>query len=438
MLRCCIVASFLLLSISAGCSGSGSSPLSPPPSAPPIPPAVAAPSDVGPRFPEKDTLLLAQAQFVWETDANGKKTVKPGPAKLVMLSPGTPSWRVDVLEDPESRVFHKAKCVADADGTSKVMTIAGTEALLKLWQVEDGAWRAETLWHPKFGGKWDRLRDYEVGDVNGDGQKEIVVGTHDQGVVAVLSRHDDRYEALEIDRSPDTFIHEVELGDLDGSGTKEIFVTPSKPNRTEGAQGGIILGYRYVGAKRTYKREVVADLGKSHAKEILAADVDNDGRDELYALIEGTRGAKGDEVTPVEVRQYARDRKGGWKGTTLVSIPGAVQARVLLVADLAGRGRNELVVSTMKAGVWRLSPPASRGGAWEKSIVDKSLTGFENAAGVADLDGDGKPELYVAADDQDEVVQLSWNGTTFDRKSLYGMDKSDLTWTVQSCVPEPL
>jgi hypothetical protein len=421
------VLSVPLLAFVAGCSSEEP--------APPVAPPPSEPVVTTPRFPTQSTLLLAQAQFLWETDAEGRKTVKPGPAKLVMLSPATPSWRVDVLEDPESRVFHKASCVIDRSGAPRIMTIAGTEALLKLWRVEEGAWKADTLWHPKFGGKWNRLRDYEIGDVDGDGQAEIVIGTHDQGVVAVLEKDGTGYRAIELDRSPETFIHEVELSDLDGDGAKEIYVTPSKPNKPEGSQNGIILGFRWVPAKKSYKREVVADLGKSHAKEILAADLNKDGRDELYALVEATRGPKGEEVSPVELREFARDKQGKWSGKTLVTIPGAIQARVLLVADLLGRGKLELVASTMKAGVWRLIPTD---GAWEKALIDRGLTGFENAAGVADLDGDGRPELYVAADDQDEVVQFMWNGTGFDRRSLYGMDKSDLTWTILSCNPERL
>ena len=36
-----------------------------------------------------------------------------------------------------------------------------------------------------------------------------------------------------------------------------------------------------------------------------------------------------------------------------------------------------------------------------KELIDADSSGFEHAAGIADLDGDGRPELYVAADDQD-------------------------------------
>ncbi|MBI5509291.1 MAG: VCBS repeat-containing protein [Deltaproteobacteria bacterium] len=409
--------------------------------APAPPPLVkepsAAPAPAAPTFPSPKTLLLAQAQFVWEDGADGKRSVKPGPAKLVMLAPGTPTWKVEVLQDEDSRVLHKAVCVTDA-GASRLLTIGGTGAYLKLWRVEGGAWTSTALWQATFGGKWDRLRDFEIGDVDGDGKRELVIGTHDQGVVAVLARAGSGWRAREIYREPDTFIHEVELGDVDGDGVLEIFVTPSKPNKAEASQSGNILGFDYVAARKTYRREVVAKLGRSHAKEILATDLDGDGKDELYAAVEAVRGDKGEEASPVEVRQLERGRQGEWRAKTLASLPGAVQARVLLAADLTGSGKRELVISTMKAGVWRLRPPAAKGKGWDKLLVDDSATGFENAAGAADLDGDGKPELYVAADDQDEVVRLTWNGHGFDRSVIFGLEKSDLTWTILPCVPEDL
>ena len=46
---------------------------------------------------------------------------------------------------------------------------------------------------------------------------------------------------------------------------------------------------------------VVAGLGTRHAKEILVADVDGDGRDELYVSVEAVSGGQ------VEIRRYVWD-----------------------------------------------------------------------------------------------------------------------------------
>ena len=40
--------------------------------------------------------------------------------------------------------------------------------MLKKWTHNKGTWSSEVLWERSWGGKFDRLRDIEVGDVNGD------------------------------------------------------------------------------------------------------------------------------------------------------------------------------------------------------------------------------------------------------------------------------
>jgi len=413
--------------------------VAPPASAPvaveaPKPPPV-VPNTPGPEFPSETTLLAAQARFSWDM-VDGKRVVKPGPARLVMLSPGEPAWRISLLEDIESNVFHKAICVGTAQGP-RVLTLGGTEALLKLWHVEAGHWQAETLWNPHFGGKYDRLRDVEIGDVNGDGEPELVIATHDQGVIAVLTKKPaGGYAVTELNRSPETFVHEIELGDLDGNGIPEIYATPSKPNKANTSQSGEVVRFSWDSKKKRFNRTQAAAFGASHAKEILVAELDGQAPPELYAAVESERDAQGGETSPLKIVRVDPGGKRAFSLYTIATLPFAVQARVLLVADLTGRGKPEMLVSTMKGGVWRLIPTPN--GEWGKELISKDLTGFENAAGVADMDKDGKPELYVSGDEQDVITRLVYNGTSFDRTDLYGMDKSDLTWNLLPCTPEAL
>lgn len=386
------------------------------------------------------TLLFAQAQFEWTQGADGKKKPKPGPAKLLLMQPGTDgSWQSSVLEDPDSRVFHKAACVANPDGeTPRLLTIGGTDAYLKLWQHEGGEWRDTTLWHASFGGKWDRFRDFEIADVTADGQPDIVVATHDQGVVGVVSRDaDGKWQAQRVMRAADTFIHEIEIGDVNGDGAPEFYATPSKPNKADSSQTGRIVGFRRT-PKGEFESFRVAAFRGSHAKEILVADVDADGQDELYSAREAERKVGGGVKTPVQILQHLPQKDGTWKRRRLVELPGGVQARVLLDADLTANGRSELVVTTMKDGVWRLLPPGKAGEAWKKKQIDADSSGFEHAAAVANLDDAGPPGLYVTADDQDEIRQYRWDGKSFGRKTIASMDRSDLTWNITRCAPVSL
>ena len=184
---------------------------------------------------ESPTLLLAQAQFHQRLGDDGRMHPSPGAARLVMAYPGEGVWKSEILEDSVSNVFHKAMYFTPADETPGILTIGANEAALKLWRRDGPRWRSTTLWQTRFGGKQNRLRDMETGDVTGDGIPDIVIATHDQGVVAVIEQKGGAYTAHELSREPRRYVHEIELGDMDGDGQLEIFATPSGPNKLDGS-----------------------------------------------------------------------------------------------------------------------------------------------------------------------------------------------------------
>src|SRR5262245_13292 len=403
----------LLLALHA-CGGGGEKT---PPSAPPAKASASTPRRdplVGGPYP---AILVAQAQFVEGTGADGKPTSVPGPAKLTIVRKTENGWKPVVIEDPDSNVFHKA---LGWDGG--VLTIGGTQALLRTWRFADGAWKAETRWNPKFGGKFDRLRDVELGDVDGDGKDDLVIATHDQGVIAV-AHPDDGWRVEEVDRQPDTFVHEIEIGDVDGDGRKEFFATPSKPNKLEEQQSGEVRVYRRTA--EGWSRGVVEAPSDTHAKEILTADVDGKGT-ALYVVWEGALAPGGAVVRPVTIKAY-RGQSGAFTSVTVATIPDRLM-RALTAGDVKGEGHVDLVGGSLSSGLWLIEQDGQ--GGWKTSLIDKDSSGFEHPVCVADLDGDGKPELYVVAEDQAELRQYRWNGTTFDRQVIAPLRKGDITWNL--------
>jgi len=281
------------------------------------PKAAAAMAAVADTLPKG--LLLAYAQFEMK---DGKALANPQAARLEILTRQDGAWKVQVLEDPDSNVFHKAMMYTAKDGTQSLVTLGGMQAVVKSWIPKGDGFTAETLWAEKFGGKWDRMRDGEIGDVYGDGQPTLVIATHDQGVVAAL--HPDgkgKFEVKRLGARPDTFVHEIELGDLNGDGVIEAYATPSEPNKlTGGEQAGLV--WRFV-PKEGKGPEVAADLGKRHAKEILVRDVDGDGRDELYVAVEALTEGTGDSlrlVEPVAIQRYDADTPAD-KGQVVATLP---------------------------------------------------------------------------------------------------------------------
>lgn len=428
----------LALVLSGGCDGADKSTNKPAATAPSqpadgpqaqaVPKADDPAATAGPENLPKG-LLLAYAQF---EVANGKVLPKPGAARLEIMTRQGGRWQTQVLEDADSNVFHKAMAYTPPGAAPGLLTFGGMGANVKLWRRGEGGFTSTTLWSEKFGGKWDRMRDGEVGDVYGDGKPTIVVATHDQGVVAVLRpQGGDRVKVVKLGAKPDTFVHEIELGDVNGDGVMEVYATPSEPNKLEGgAQAGLV--WRFV-PKAGKGPEVAADLGNRHAKEIYVGDVDGDGRDELYVAVEAHTEGKGASlriVDPVEIRRYDADTPAD-KGKVVATLPDRL-TRFLTVGDVDGDGKREMVAAAYRSGLWLLKPGANKDAAWQVSNIDRRSSGFEHASILTDLDGDGRDELYVAADEQGELRRYVWKDGAPVRETIHKRDipGSMMTWNI--------
>ena len=339
------------------------------------------------------SLLVTQAWF-WK-DENGDS--QPGPARLEIWRSQQDGWKRFRVEDADSNVFHKA--IPFQDG---ILTIGAERALLKHWTMADGKWTQETLWERDWKGKFNRLRDVEVGDVNHDGIEDLVIATHDAGVVAVLEpkREGTEQTLIELDEVADTFVHEIEIGDIDGDGKLEFFATPSDRNQSKKSQAGKVVMYRWDG--KEYKRSIVEEYKKTHAKEILVADVEGDSKSELFSVLEAERVGK--VIKPVEIRQYTEQPDGTFVHKTAFTLQDE-QCRFLVPGDFDHDGKTDLVAAGYHSGLWIARLADS--GEWETTLIDKDSSGFEHTSYATDIDGDGKAELVVAADNQASLNILS-------------------------------
>ena len=375
-------------------------------------------------------LLLSYSQF--PVGADGRIVPQPGAARLEILTRRGGEWHVDVIEDPDSNVFHKAMVYAPPGAQPGILTLGGTAAAVKLWRRQGGAWHAQTLWQTEFGGRFNRMRDAEVADLFGDQHLAIAVATHDQGVVELLRpAAGGAFDARELVRTPNTFVHEIEIGDLNGDGTLEVYATPSDPNDLDGGeQSGRVV--RFV-PRSNQGPTVVADLGNRHAKEIYVGDVDGDGRDELYVAVEALTEGRDPNVRivePVQIRRYDADTPAD-QGVVIATINDRL-TRFLTVGDLDGDGHREMVATAFSTGVWLLRPGRDPRAEWSMENIDRDSRGFEHASLIADLDGNGTDELYVAADAQGELRRYVWVGGRPRREVIHRRDVpgSRMTWNI--------
>jgi hypothetical protein len=416
-----VAAGFLFLAACGGPEESGSPEPAALPSATdpqPVPPRASSVPESLPRG-----LLIALSRF--ESDESGKPLPK---SELVTLVRRGGSWEARSYQDPESNVFHKAMVQTRPGSDPAILTLGGSAAAVKLWDSADGGLApSKTLWTEDFGGRFSRMRDAEQGDLFGEGSPSLAVATHDQGVVAVIRPGVEG--ALELDRKPDTFIHEIEIGDLDGDGVLEVYATPSDPNKLDGTlQRGEVV--RYVPAAGE-GRVVVADLGDRHAKEILVEDVDGDGRDELYVSIEAVEGGQ------LEIRRYDAKTDPS-EGFTIATLRDPM-CRFLTAGDVDGDGKKEMVAAAKDTGLWLLRPGSDPRAEWSVSLIDSDSKGFEHAAVLADLDGNGTDELYAASDEDREVRRYVWEGGEPVREAIYTRQDATpiLTWNLMP-VPQEL
>ena len=371
-------------------------------------------------------IFLAQAQFRNEIAENGQTRSIPGAAKLTLVQRTSRGWEASILEDSQSNVFHKALWFEPSEGLSGILTIGANMAALKLWQFKENNWRDSILWNPVFGGAQNRLRDFEIGDVTGDGIQDLVIATHDQGIVAVLQWVKGKWEVTELDRTPDIFVHEIEIGDVNSDGIQEFFATPSAPNRLDGTpQPGKIIMYRFDG--EYFVRSIVEELPRRHVKEILTADVNGSGYPDLFAAIEGEMSMIHGQPTlldNVKIKQY-RWEGGLLSGRVIADLPDML-CRYLTAGDVDADGIIDIVASTMSSGIWILRQKGD--GDWEKKLIDGDSSGFEHATLITDINGDGKQEIIVASDDQHFLRLYQWDGEIFRREDLVPLEKGDITF----------
>lgn len=416
----------ICLIILSSCGGGTSPAPTPAPTKKPVPKVTeAAPPGEG------SVLYLAQAQFIKSTDPDtGESTTKPGPARLDIWTMTADGWQEEVIEDPESDVFHKAAWFTPVQGEPGILTIGARQAHLKIWRRDEtGQWTAESLWNPTFGGKHDRLRDFEVADVNDDGLDDICIATHDQGVVAVAHWRGGSYVVDELARVPDTFVHEVEVGDVDGDGINEIFTTPSNPNRMDGTvQPGGIDMFQWEDGR--WKKQSVEFLEHRHAKEIICAQIFPMKRPVLFTALEGENiGGQGGGGDTTRIRMYEFNEDGSIEKTDITSLPGLL-CRFLTMGDTNGDGINELIASTNKNGIWRLDPPVSDGDAWKKTLIATGTSGFEHSTYLADFNNDDIMEIYVASDNQGQLRRYTWNGRGYSASVIGPLKEDTITFNV--------
>ncbi len=211
-----------------------------------------------------------------------------------------------------------------------------------------------------------------VGDLNNDGVPEFVIGTRNPETLHWFGRTSSgAWEPHLID---DTF-PSISVGgvlvDLTGNGRLDLIASTSD-------RGNHIYWWECPAdpSQRWVRREVF-QLPASRTHDLLLADIDGDGRQELYVW---NQDAETVFWVPLPDDPYVTP----WPDVRPVVT--GIDEQALAAADVDGDGRLELIAG---CSWYRLLSS----GEWERHVYTEDYGGTRIVA--ADFDGDGRPEIAV-------------------------------------------
>ena len=236
-----------------------------------------------------------------------------------------------------------------------------------------------------------------VRDVNGDGKPDVLVanacGNNGNygcmiGSVGVLLGHGDGTFRAAVNYTsggyePDS----VAVGDVNGDGNPDLVVA-SQCDNSGNCNGvvGVLLG----NGNGAFQPVVIYDSGGYQAQSVAVADVNGDGKPDLVvANVCASSNCTNGGVVGVLL--------GNGDGTFQAAMSygsGGQEAESVAVADVNGDGKPDLVVANGDGSVGVLL--GNGDGTFQSAMSYGSGAASASSVAVADLNGDGKPDLVVA------------------------------------------
>ena len=317
---------------------------------------------------------------------------------LGVLAPG---WNGEIVAAVDQSYAGWDVEIGDADGDGRPEILTGTAPSGRLYQFRkrDGLWESRRLFERETGS--GMVLGVRIVDLEGDGVPEVLAGTgeYDESTAALHVMHTDGERITDIRsiRAPEntsSFTHGLPTADLDGDGVQEVI--------SSYCGHGEVIRYDIGSGGAVMRSKKVLQLSGS-GEDAWITDVDGDGRVELIvsnSFRDGGAKVQIHDFDPTTGDPMVQPRLvlDGFDGHR------AFYASVT-VGDLDSDGQPELVVAwKAKQEVNRttlLAYHVSGSGAqiaYELAYEDPDLdlAYFEKMMAIADIDGDGRAELYIS------------------------------------------
>ena len=360
--------------------------------------------------------------FAMDVDGDGNLDVVIGTGHPDILAPDQYNDTIEVLfgrgdgtlvGPPTYRTGSQINglALADFNGDGKPDVAAAAGDLWILLSNGGGNFKTPVRIPLSPGGTTVAADAVAAADLNGDGKQDLVVGdANGSGVYVLLGNGDGTFQAP-VPYPVGGSVNSVAVADFNGDGKPDIVACGVGLSPPNGATLGILLG----NGDGTFKSVTNLTGFGSGPRSVVVGDFNKDGKPDLAVVDEGTPG----ETTDLGgVLVYLGQGNGTFQPP--VSYPAGLNPSFITAADINGDKALDLLVTTEDPNFetnfeYRVALFLGNGnGTFKAASLLPTEFGPQWIA-VADLNGDGKPDLAIAhcCGDTDTTFMLGNGDGTF-------------------------